>query len=113
MCLSIGLAVVYSVPVQISMSVRWAMTVMGMLTAGILLAVMTASAGADMRETVSTAQVIHPRQTALVAPACIQTYKLRSLCMNTIVSCTDSKYISFTHFSFQTSMNVIWALMSV
>ena len=88
------------------------MTVMGMLTAGILLAVMTASAGADMRETVSAAQVIHPRQTALVAPACIQTYKLRSLCMNTVVGCADSN-ISFTHFSFQTSMNVIWALMSV
>ena len=42
------------------------MTVMGMLTAVILLAVMSAVAGADMREMVSTAQVILPYQPALV-----------------------------------------------
>ena len=66
----------YSAPVQISTSVsqRWSMTAMGMLTAGILLAVMIASAGADMRETVSTAQVIQHSQSALVA---MYTHKLR------------------------------------
>ena len=65
-----------SVPVQISMSVRGTMTAMGMLTAVILLAVMSAVAGADMREMVSTAQVILPCQSAL---ACIDTHTDRSL----------------------------------
>ena len=58
--LPIGSNQIYSVPVQISMSVRWTMTVMAMLTAVIQLAVMSAVAGADMREMVSTAQVILP-----------------------------------------------------
>ena len=54
--------------VQISMSVsqKWPMTVIGMRTAGIPLAVITAVAGVGMRETASTAQVTQPCQSPLL-----------------------------------------------
>ena len=49
-----------------SVSQRWQMTAMGVLTAWILLAVINAAAGADMREMVSSAQVTQPCKSSLV-----------------------------------------------
>ena len=49
-----------------SVSQRWQMIAMGVLNAWILLAVINATAGVDMREMVSSAQVTQPCKSSLV-----------------------------------------------
>ena len=49
-----------------SVSQRWQMIAMGVLNAWILLAVINATAGADMREMVSYAQVTQPCKSSVL-----------------------------------------------
>ena len=64
---------------------RWQMIAMGVLNAWMLLAVINAAAGADMREMVSSAQVIQPCKSSLVyldIPAQISLHANEWACFN-------------------------------
>jgi len=68
-----------------SVSQRWQMTAVGVLTAWILLAVINATAGADMREMVSSAQVTQPCKSSSVyldMPAQISLHANEWACCN-------------------------------